>query len=179
MLAQKQMKLCKAWPEACQKNAPGSSDKLGSNLDHETIQNTVVQTDTLLDSLVLPKSVERSVVDSAVNRAVDSAVEHILKDAFGPDHDDPIEPEAEVVALKKATKRAETKSTNMAPNMDSRARQTMKDSREDLQAAGNNMNTVWVVLGIFAVIVLFALQGLYSRIESMESWLHGRLTSRP
>jgi hypothetical protein len=125
------MKLCKAWPEACQ-------DKSSTNSDSEK-------------SIVLTKSI----VDRAVDRVVTTTMSDILKDAFGSDDvaEDPIVHEV----TKQETKQIPQK--------------IVIDNNK------SELTIVWTILAAFGIIVVIALQNMWSRINSMEAWLHGRLAT--
>jgi len=47
------------------------------------------------------------------------------------------------------------------------------------QKATNDLMPVWITLGIMAFLMLVLVWGLMQRVQSLESWLHGRLMSRP
>ena len=146
---------------------------------------------TLVDSTIgpngpgtmKPKSIdEKTLSKASIDRAVDQAVNDVLKKAFGADlNEDPVEtvgPRGPSVGHSSVVEAALTKASAMvkSSNSENNAAETIRPINDSNK---NNLNTVWIAFGIFVIISVLAFQSLLNRIESMEAWLHGRLSSRP
>lgn len=150
------MKLCKAWPDT-----PGCT-KVSEEMSGDTV-----------NKLVFPKSVDRSIVDRAVDRAVQSSMSEILKDAFDRDEEDPTE--AHVI---KSTAKSTDESTGRTTGQESNAKHDDR-LRAEKGTVGSELTIVWAIMASMAIVFILALQNMWSRINSLEAWLHGRLATGP
>lgn len=146
------MKLCKAWPDT-----PGCT-KVSEEMSGDKV-----------NKLVFPKSVDRSIVDRAVDRAVQSSMSEILKDAFDRDEEDPTEAH---VIKSQITAGSKGQSTGQESN-------AKHDGRLRAGTAGSELTIVWAIMASMAIVFILALQNMWSRINSLEAWLHGRLATGP
>lgn len=175
------MKLCKAWPEACLTNSNGPN---GLALVDSTI-GPPVGPGTMKPKSIDEKTLSKKTLSKAsIDRAVDQAVNDVLKKAFGTDlNEDPVEtvgprgpsdgPSSVVGPEAALTKASTMAKSTVSENNATETIRPVNDSNI------NNLNTVWIAFGIFVIISVLAFQSLLNRIESMEAWLHGRLSSRP
>lgn len=141
------MKLCKAWPDT-----PGC--QAGTNLTGTNSKGTNVTGD-LTGIVAQEKSIvlTKSHVDRAVDRVVSSTMSDLLKDAFGEDHEDPIQIE--------------------------QPEEVKKHEKTQIVTSKSDMTIIWAVLAAFGLIIILSLQNMWARIDAMEAWLHGRLATRP
>lgn len=149
------MKLCKAWPDACT-NSNAEADLQDQKKEKKNI--------------LLPKS--------TVDRVVDSAVATILKDAFGASELGPVEDPGVPVAENNIGPVGPVK--NVGLKDDNVVKFAENHVRLDASAfSASNINIIWIAFAILSLLSIFAYQNLLYKIESMEAWLHGRLSSRP
>ena len=158
------MKLCKAWPDT-----PGCT-KVSEEMSGDTV-----------NKLVFPKSVDRSIVDRAVDRAVQSSMSEILKDAFDRDEEDP----TEAHVIKSTAKSTDESTAESASRSTGRTTGQVSNAKHDdrLRAekgtVGSELTIVWAIMASMAIVFILALQNMWSRINSLEAWLHGRLATGP
>lgn len=115
--------------------------------------------------IVVPKSV----VDSTVDRVVERTVSALVKESFGT-FDTEEDPESS------GPPSARSKSL---PELDDEPRNDLHKSSTTRSVGGVTDWSIWIALGLLAIVSLVTIQGLVARVDSLESWLHGRLAARP
>jgi hypothetical protein len=178
------MKFCKAWPESC------VGQESTTNLPPTTGSPTVSYGETKSqDALVWPKQL--------VDATVEASVQSLLLSAFPEKSSGPtmgtipkLPQEETLKALPNKTVEVEDvpiEKTNDTRRM--KHAKVISGSSEDTDVvvqkgasrikATTDLTPVWVSLGIIGFLLLVLIWGLMQRVQSLESWLHGRLMSRP
>jgi hypothetical protein len=148
------MKYCKAWPDACKQLSVGSSSKVEPESVHVPTP----------DAIVYPKQLIEATVEESVDSILRSKFP--MKDLVVPEEPKIVVPEIqeEAVVVRKPISGRSIEVQETFPRR---------------QKATNDLMPVWITLGIMGFLMLVLVWGLMQRVQSLESWLHGRLMSRP
>jgi hypothetical protein len=159
------MKWCKAWPEACAtkvESLPG------------TFSETLVEGPTeSLGPLVWPKQL--------IDETVEQSVFQILSQTF-PETKQVLPVEAPVIVEKEPVEvevPAESKPKTVTYGSKKLATVVSTEPIIAPSVRQLDLTPVWVSIGVLAFLVLVLIWGLMQRVQNLESWLHGRLVSRP
>jgi len=162
------MKWCKAWPEACTTKVETLA---GTSLDSPHGATTVPSES--LGPLVWPKQL--------IDETVEQSVLQILSQTF---------PEAKQVLPQEPVVVEKPREESLEPIQAEASKTVTYGSKKIVPLATSetvltpvvrqlDLTPVWISIGVLAFLVLVLIWGLMQRVQNLESWLHGRLVSRP
>jgi len=166
------MSFCKVWPHACtlEKNSQVS----------ESTQKERQPT----DALVFPKQL----IETTVEALIEDAFKHVEKEGNSQKGND--EEFIPVLPQVQKAKGELLKDKQQGKLISGRQKRADAETEEDTfheviniprnRSKGfHDLTAVWASVGIMGFIFLILIWGILQRVQSLESWLHGRLMSRP
>lgn len=173
------MKWCKAWPEDCVQSGTVSGGAAPDAYEPDRTDRTDLvgptggpHTGPAADTRSAAKlATSRGIVlpKHLVTAAVEASVEGLLKEAF-PGRDGPEGPaEDDPEAFDPFTSGSGVK----------QPRAHLRRSGASHGASATNMTPVWIAVGAAFAVLLLLIQSLWSRVQSLEAYVTGRLGRRP